>query len=106
MSFFPRGQGPWLLWTPVTAITVAAGVEPYVAEDMMRWLLAAVFLVSALPAFGMSIHARRQPRRRELEVRTGRELYRRPVHSALWLRAEAWGAAYLALAVWITARAY
>lgn len=104
MSFFPRGQGSWLFWTPVTAITVVMGMEPYVAKGTLRWLLPGVFVLSALVAFGMSLHAWRQPRRKELEVRTGREPYRRPVHSALWLRSEIWGTGYLAFAAWMATR--
>ena len=57
------------------------------------------FLLSAFVAFGMTYHTIYSQPRAELEIRTGREWFRRPTHSLFWLRSQYWGFGYLGIAV-------
>ena len=102
VPFFPCGQGAYLFWTPFAFfITISVIIEQFSAMDQrIAWItFAASFMLSAIVAFGLTYHTIHSQPRKELEIRTGREWFRRPTHSLFWLRSQYWGFGYLGIAV-------
>jgi hypothetical protein len=103
VPFSPQGWGIWLFWAPIIWFFAAAGVGQYFGDVPSRspvvWVMVASFMLSAIVAFGMTYHTNHSKPREELESRTGREWFRRPIHSLFWLRSMYWGIGYLAIAL-------
>jgi hypothetical protein len=103
VPFFSCGQGVWLLWAPLLSFIILGVVVEQYSEGMqsrsaIAWTVAASFVLSAIFAFGLTYHTNHSQPRKEFEIRTGREWFRRPTHSLFWLRSQYWGAGYLLIA--------
>jgi len=106
VPFSPQGWGIWLFWVPilwfVLILLLLPVVDKYFCDIRSRfpvfWIMAtSSFMFSAVVAFGMAYHTNHSQPRKELESRTGREWFRRPIHSLFWLRPLYWGIAYLVI---------
>ncbi len=95
----------WVFLSPFGALAIVSiamrKLAPNAGSNAIGLALAAALLTSALFAFGVALHARRQPRHWFLERRTGREFFTRRRHSAYGLAVQYWGLLYLIGAVLI-----
>ena len=71
------------------------------ASEPPLWSMTLVFALSGLFCVGLGMHARFSPARLVRDPATGIERFKRPSHSAYWIRAEYWGLLYLGLATWM-----
>ncbi|MEI6207915.1 MAG: hypothetical protein WCP20_14120 [Desulfuromonadales bacterium] len=104
VPFFPCGQGMYLFWAPLAFIVASFAISEQFPAITMGQRFASLtfavdFLLSAIVAFGMTYHTIYSQPCEELEIRTGREWFRRPTHSLFWLRSQYWGFGYLGIAV-------
>jgi hypothetical protein len=105
IPFFPCGHGLWLFWAPLLFfIAIIFVVEKHFGglpqvRSANVWIVVMPFLLSAIVAFGLFYHTNHSQPRKELEIRTGREWFRRPTHSLFWLRSQYWGFGYLIIAL-------
>jgi len=102
MIFISRGKGGWIFGSLFLSLIVMMGVDQYLlgAGDRI-WPVTAALALSGLFGIALGIHGRLQPKRLVLEPDTGRELIRRPSHSAYWIPAELWGLFFVVLAAWV-----
>jgi len=102
MIFISSGKGGWIFGSLFLAVLVMMGVDQYLlAPGKRMWPVTAALAFSGLFSIALGLHGRLQPVRLVLERDTGRELMRRPSHSAYWIPAEIWGVAFVALAAWV-----
>jgi hypothetical protein len=93
-----------LLWAPLIWFIILAVVDEKFSDSMQNqstisWILVVSFVLSAIVAFGMTYHTNHSQPRKDFEIRTGREWFRRPTHSLFWLRSCYWGFGYLVIGV-------
>lgn len=102
MVVVTQGRGIWIIGAPfLLMLGVVAIGKVFYSSDPPAWLLLAWPVTSGLACIGLGTHARLQRPWVGTDPLTGKEVSVRPVHSLYWIRAEYWGLAYLALAVWL-----
>ena len=101
MFFIWTGQGGWIPGSLILGLCLWGGMKWLLTSDPPFWSLTLVVAVAGLFCVGMGMHARFSPARLVFDPATGRERFKRPSHSAYWIRAEYWGLLYLGLAAWM-----
>jgi len=102
MIFVWTGKGGWIPGSLILGVCLMMGVEKlFPSLGSRTWLVTLIPALSGLFCVGLGLHGRFSPARWVLDPATGRERFRRPVHSAYWVRAEYWGLLFLGLAIWL-----
>lgn len=104
MVFIWTRKGGWIFGSLILSFIGLVLLDKYLhllRPGQDRWVLGVPFVVAGLFSVGLGIQGRLTPPRLMLERATGRELMKRPLHSAYYLSAEYWGALYIAIALWI-----
>lgn len=104
MIFVWTGKGWWIPSSLMISIVLMMGVDQYLLAPGRRiWPVTMAGVLAGLFCVGLGLHARFSPARLVRDPATGRERFKRPSHSAYWIRAEYWGLLFLALATWLQA---
>jgi hypothetical protein len=101
MFFVWSGKGIWIFGIPMISLSILLAVDHYMFPPGHRvWPISLGFAIAGVANIILGLVSRQSPPQPMLERQTGRERYMRPVCSAYWIRAEYWGAIFLALAAW------
>jgi hypothetical protein len=102
MIFVWTGQGGWIPGSLIVSLILMMGVDKWLLAPGQRiWPVTMAFALAGLFCVGLGLHGRFSPARNVRDPATGRVRFKRPSHSAYWIRAEYWGLLYLGLASWL-----
>ena len=101
MIFVSTGQGGWIPGSLILGLCLWGGWNWVLNADPPIWSFTLILVLAGLFCIGLGMHARFSPARWVRDPATGCEWFRRPSHSAYWIRAEYWGLAYLGIAAWM-----
>ena len=101
MIFVWKGRGGWIPGSLILSICFMMGIDQWLLRTPRFWPFTMSIALAGLFCVGLGLHARFSPARWVYDPKTGCERFKRPCHSAYWIRAEYWGLMYLGLAAWL-----
>jgi hypothetical protein len=102
MIFVSTGQGGWIPGSLILSICLMMGLDQWLLAPPLRfWPFTMSIALAGLFRVGLGLHGRFSPASWVRDTATGCERFKRPSHTAYWIRAEYWGLIYLGLATWL-----